>query len=93
MWPSEIEQIPLPTKTIPVIAESSTAITPAIRFIRLPEVKQLTSLCRSAILALPDFPKPVRLGTSRARAWIEFEVVGWMEHQIAERNTHIEGAM
>ena len=86
MWTSEIQQVPLPTQTIPVIAESSTAITPAIRFIRLPEVKQLTSLCRSAILAIDGFPKAVRLGPTRARAWIEFEVIGWMEQQIAARS-------
>ena len=93
MWPSEIEQVPLPAKTIPVITEPSTPVASAISFMRLPEVKQVTTLCRSAILALDGFPKPVQLSPSRVKVWVRAEVLNWMEARMAERNTHIAGEL
>jgi predicted DNA-binding transcriptional regulator AlpA len=93
MWTSDIEQVPLPTKVSNSTPEPSTPITASIRFIRLPEVMELTSLCRSAVLALEGFPKPVPLGSSRARAWVFAEVLGWMDAQMASRHTQSVGEL
>jgi len=93
MWPSEIQQIPSPTIVSQPTPDISTPITPVIRFMRLPQVTERTTLCRSAILALEGFPKAVRLGPTRARAWVESEVIEWMEQQIAARNNHIAGEL
>lgn len=60
------------------------------RLIRLKEVRDLTGLSRSYIYALAAqkrFPKSVALvpgGTSRA--WVEAEVLAWLEQRIAERD-------
>ena len=89
MWPSEIQDIPLSAKLTNTTPEPSLAVTPAMRFIRLPEVMQLTSLCRSAILAIPGFPRPLKLGSTRAKAWVELEVVQWMEQQIQQREPSV----
>jgi len=54
------------------------------RLIRWQEVHNLTSLCRShvhAMAARGDFPKPIKLG-SRASAWIESEVLQWVQDRI-----------
>ena len=54
------------------------------RLIRWQEVHNLTSLCRShvhAMAARGDFPKPIKLG-SRASAWVEGEVLQWVQDRI-----------
>ncbi len=53
------------------------------RFIRLPEVKELTGLCRTHVYALSKrgkFPRAVRLG-GRAVGWVESEISAWMEER------------
>lgn len=58
-----------------------------MKLIRLPGVKQETSLSRSSIyakMADGSFPRSIPLG-KRAVAWIEEEVQGWIERQIAGR--------
>jgi predicted DNA-binding transcriptional regulator AlpA len=60
-------------------------MTESIKFLRLKDVQDITGLCRSAIYGLPNFPKPVKLGTSRAVAWIEREVASWMQEQVRAR--------
>jgi prophage regulatory protein len=57
----------------------------AIKFLRLDQVRELTGLCRSAVYGLEDFPRPVKLGNSRATAWVESEVIEWMGAQVAAR--------
>ena len=60
------------------------------RLIRLGKVRDLTGLSRSYIYALADegrFPRSVPLvpgGSSRA--WVEAEVLDWMQQRIAERD-------
>lgn len=54
------------------------------RFLRLPEVEQLTGYKRSSIYRLAkdgEFPSPIRLG-GRASAWLEHEVQEWMAERI-----------
>ncbi|MEP6898695.1 MAG: AlpA family phage regulatory protein [Rhodanobacter sp.] len=56
-----------------------------VRFIRLPEVRDVTGLSRSQLYRLVqsgDFPAQVKLGAS-ASAWIEAEVMNWCADRIA----------
>lgn len=67
-----------------------TASTPsaARRFIKLAEVKTLTTLSTSEIyrrIAAGTFPAQVTLGP-KSVAWIEAEVNAWCEARIAERS-------
>ena len=60
--------------------------TDHIRFIRLPAVKQLTALGKTAIykrIGEGTFPTPIHLGGS-AVAWIEAEVFQWCHDRVAE---------
>jgi prophage regulatory protein len=57
-----------------------------LKFLRLPQVKELTGLSRSAIYSLPDFPRPIKLGHTNASAWVESEVMDWMRRQIEKRD-------
>jgi len=63
----------------------SSQTTPAnARLIRWKEVHSLTSICRShahAMAARGEFPTPIKLG-SRASAWIEAEVLQWVQDRI-----------
>ena len=54
-------------------------------FLRLPETMERTGLCRSAIYGLEGFPRPVKLGSSRAVAWVASEIDAWVDAQIAAR--------
>src|SRR4051812_18614598 len=57
------------------------------RLIRLPEVMQLTGLCRSEIYrlaAIKQFPKPCPLG-ERSSAWVLNEVDDFVKRRIAAR--------
>lgn len=56
------------------------------RFIRLPRVKELTTLPTSAIyaaIAAGTFPKQIKIG-ERAVAWLESDVIAWIDERIAE---------
>jgi prophage regulatory protein len=67
----------------------STQATPAeqpCRFIKLREVKALTTLSTSELyrrIAAQTFPSQVMLGPKSA-VWIEAEVLAWCEARIAE---------
>jgi prophage regulatory protein len=53
------------------------------RIIRLPQVRDLVGLGKSAIygkIKAGDFPKPVKLG--RVSGWVESEVQAWINSQI-----------
>jgi prophage regulatory protein len=61
---------------------------PASQLIRLPQVKQKTSLSRSEIyrrvaLGAEAFPQPVRLGT-RCTVWVSDEIDAWISARIAK---------
>ena len=56
------------------------------QFIRLPEVKSITSLSKSSIYRLieeGDFPKQICLG-SRSVVWVKSQVHDWCSKKIAE---------
>lgn len=58
----------------------------ARRFLRLPEVKQITGLGKTTIYALMksgEFPRGVRI-SGRAVGWIEEEVAQWVQDRILE---------
>ncbi|MEX1221773.1 MAG: AlpA family transcriptional regulator [Idiomarina sp.] len=60
-----------------------------MRLIRLPQVKDMTGLGRSSVyklMAENSFPKPVTL-IGRASAWVESEVIEWIEERVAERGS------
>ena len=57
----------------------------ADKILRLQQVQQITGLCRSAIYALPSFPRAVKLGGTRASGWFESEVQDWLEAQRVNR--------
>lgn len=59
-----------------------------MRFIRLKEVMHITGLGRSSIynfMAESRFPKSISL-EGRSVAWLESEVIDWMEARLAERD-------
>lgn len=61
--------------------------------IRRQEVERLTALSRSriyALMALNEFPKPIRLGAMSV-AWLETEVHAWIEQRIADSRKAIAG--
>lgn len=64
----------------------SAPVTPR-RFIKLPKVKDYTSLSTSEIyrrIAAGTFPAQVNLGP-KSVAWIEAEVVAWLDDLAAQR--------
>ncbi|RUO78934.1 transcriptional regulator [Idiomarina tyrosinivorans] len=57
------------------------------QLIKLQDVSKLTTLSRSSIYRLIKdgmFPAPVNLGY-RSVAWVEREVIDWVESRLAER--------
>lgn len=61
------------------------------RFIKLAEVKALTTLSTSEIyrrIAAHTFPAQVTLGPKSA-VWIEVEVLAWCEARIAESRSEV----
>jgi predicted DNA-binding transcriptional regulator AlpA len=59
----------------------------ADRILRLPQVMAITGLCRSAVYALPTFPRAVKIGGTRASGWYESDVQSFVE---AQRNNYAE---
>jgi len=59
-----------------------------MKFLRLPQVQELTGLGRSTIytrISAGLFPKQISLG-GRCVAWNSSEVLGWMEQCVLERS-------
>lgn len=63
-----------------------SATQPAVRFVRLPELKSMIGIGRSTIYNKrnpnskqfdPSFPRPRSLGANTV-AWVESEVQAWM---------------
>lgn len=64
-----------------------TQATPTRRFIKLPKVKDYTSLSTSEIyrrIAAGTFPAQITLGP-KSVAWIESEVLAWCDALAAQR--------
>ncbi len=62
-----------------------------LRLIRLQQVINLTGLKSSAIykyISEDRFPQSVKLGI-RAVAWVEHEILQWIEQRIEHRNDNI----
>ena len=68
------------------MAENPSTTT---RLLKLPEVEHITGKRRSSIYSDPNFPQPVKIGP-RASAWIESEVIDWIEARIAERGKEVD---
>ncbi|WP_454838339.1 helix-turn-helix transcriptional regulator [Pseudomonas mohnii] len=63
---------------------SNTQDKQPIEFIRLPEVKKLTSLSTATIYRMAvsgKFPRQVKLG-DQAVAWIKSEVLAWNQQKV-----------
>ena len=61
--------------------------TTAQRFLRLPEVREMTGLSTSTIyrwMTEGTFPKQIQLG-SRSVVWLESDVTKWMDQRIGAR--------
>ena len=74
------------SNTLDIIRNPSPHRAPAL--IRLPRVKALTGLSGTEIyrrVAEGKFPRQVPLGGAHAVAWIESEILDWVEARIAER--------
>jgi prophage regulatory protein len=59
------------------------------KLLRLPQVLDLVPFCRSQLYIEMErgrFPKPIKI-SERANAWIESEVVAFVDARIAERET------
>ena len=57
---------------------------PNLQILRLPQVLQVTGLCRSMIYQLEAanrFPHRIRIG-SRAVGWLHSEVQDWLDSQV-----------
>ena len=57
----------------------------AARFIRLPQVKEITCLSKSSIYRLiedGDFPKQIALG-ARSVVWVRSQVEDWCNQKVA----------
>jgi prophage regulatory protein len=60
-------------------------IQAALTILRRRQVEKKVGLSRSPIYArikAGDFPRPVRLGNSRAVGWLEHEVDSWLAAQV-----------
>lgn len=57
----------------------------SVQFIRLPQVKEMTSLSKQSIYRLMgqgDFPKQVSLG-ARSVAWVKSQVEDWCAQKLS----------
>ena len=69
------------------VTDATTNQTTAPRFLRLPEVLQITGMSKTFIYdRINDgtFPRQIQLG-SRTVVWNEQEVTKWMEDRMASR--------
>jgi len=58
--------------------------TEKIRVLRLPEVCEITGLCRSSIYQIEAeqrFPHRIKIG-ARSVGWIESEIQGWLRRRV-----------
>jgi predicted DNA-binding transcriptional regulator AlpA len=74
------------TKVTAVLQED----TPTICLIDISRVMRITGFKKSFIYEQMDFPKPVRLGTSRRSSvrWVEAEIYQWVNTLLTKRSSH-----
>ena len=68
---------------------STPRVDSPIRILRLPQVCDVTGLCRSMIYLMEAdqrFPKRVKIGV-RAVGWLEKEVEAWLTRRIEARGS------
>lgn len=66
-----------------------------MKLLRIKDVSALTSLARATIYKYMSegvFPKQVSLGANCV-AWVESEVLEWVEAKIAQRDLQVGGSM
>jgi predicted DNA-binding transcriptional regulator AlpA len=56
------------------------------QMLRMREVMKLTGKSRSSIYSDPPFPKPIKIGASRAVAWLLEDLEAWQQARIDERD-------
>ncbi|KZZ62018.1 hypothetical protein A3762_13815 [Oleiphilus sp. HI0125] len=62
------------------------------KFLRLPDVMQMTGLARATVYSLiaqGKFPPPVKL-SERSSAWVSSEIDEWMSERIAASRKEVE---
>ena len=55
------------------------------RFLRLPEVKEMTALSRSSIyrqIAAGTFPRQIQIGSNQV-VWVKHQIEDWIDSRIA----------
>lgn len=63
-------------------------VEPEVRFIKLPEVKRLTSMSTSEIyrrVQRNQFPKQIQIG-AKSVVWVEREVLAWIDLMVSGRS-------
>jgi prophage regulatory protein len=78
---------PAPTKSQEIVMHLD-------RFIRLPEVQNLTGMSRSAVYRLIQrggFPRPCRVGGGIS-AWSQVEIAEWQQKHLTRRDTAVSGS-
>ena len=68
---------------------------PVICLIDIKRVMRISGFKKSFIYEQPDFPAPVRLGTSKRSAvrWVEEEVILWAKSRVEARDQNISSAI
>ncbi len=72
---------------------TTTTAAPPLRLIAIKEVLMLTSLSRSSLyreISAGRFPIAVYL-TKQRRAWVESEIISWMQSRADRRPQHPPG--
>ena len=72
--------MPFASPSVPVVLRSFDAV-PDAAILRLPSVLHLTGLSRTTIWRRcreRNFPKPIRLGTTRAIGWRAGDIRHWL---------------
>jgi prophage regulatory protein len=67
----------------------SSPVSSRIHLLRLPQVCEVTGLCKSVVYQLEAeqrFPKRIRI-TQRSVGWIEGEVQAWLSQRVASSRT------
>ena len=69
--------------------ERASEDPPVIQLIDIERVMSIVGFAKSFIYSQPDFPEPVRLGSSRRAAvrWVASEVELWVQKLMAKRST------
>ena len=59
------------------------------RLIRRPELLSIVGLSRSSLyeqISDGTFPRPIQIGAAQSVAWLESEILEWIEHRISLRD-------